>query len=115
MNPNIKIEKYSEKSFIVHGETKEIKDQLKANGGRYNPFLKLNDNPIKGWIFSNSRKKAVEDLLASVVVKVEQPTIEPVKVVAPPMPEAKVVTFKTDKPATPNWTLPSTTPPADLN
>jgi hypothetical protein len=61
----IQILKYSEKSFVVIGDTKEIKEQLDAFGGKWNRFLKHPETkePLKGWIFSNKKLKDVEQLL----------------------------------------------------
>lgn len=42
---------YSEKSFAVIGDTKPIKDKIKALGGRFNKFLTCGP----GWIFSKSK------------------------------------------------------------
>lgn len=47
---------YSDKAFAVIGETKPIKDVLKALGGKYNAFLKCG----KGWIFPKTRYEAVK-------------------------------------------------------
>lgn len=55
----IELKAYSDKSFAVIGETKDIKDKLKELGGRYNPNLSCG----KGWIFSNKRKEEVETAL----------------------------------------------------
>jgi hypothetical protein len=40
---------YSEKSFILVGDTKQFKEQIKNIGGKWNSKLKNNH---KGWIFS---------------------------------------------------------------
>ena len=53
---DIEIAEYSDKSFVVRGDTKPIKECLKALGGKWNPYLKGG----KGWIFSNSRREEVE-------------------------------------------------------
>lgn len=45
---------YSEKSFVIRGDTKKYKDKLKALGGRWN--RKLLNGP--GWIFSNKKKSS---------------------------------------------------------
>lgn len=47
------IEKYSDKSFVVRGDTKHYKEQLSAMCGRYNPNLKGGE----GWVFSTTRRK----------------------------------------------------------
>lgn len=59
---NFTVVDYSEKAFAVIGDTKDIKDQLGALGGRYNPRLKCG----KGWIFSKKRRAQVDQLLASI-------------------------------------------------
>lgn len=50
---------YSDKAIAVAGDTKEIKDQLKALGGRYNPKLSCG----AGWIFSKKVEDKVRELL----------------------------------------------------
>ena len=50
------LSKYSEKSFVVTGNTKDHKEELKEMGGRYNSKLSCGS----GWIFSFSRKDEVE-------------------------------------------------------
>lgn len=65
----IKAIEYSDKSFMVHGDTKPIKEALKDLNGRWNPFLKLNGSIVKGWIFSNKHKEAVETKLKLEVEK----------------------------------------------
>lgn len=50
------LSKYSDKSFVVTGNTKDHKDELKELGGRYNSKLSCGS----GWIFSLSRKDEIE-------------------------------------------------------
>jgi len=61
----MKIIDYTEKSFVLVGEdTKEIKDKLKLNGGKWNPNLKNKDGTIfKGWIFPKTKREVIEQLL----------------------------------------------------
>ena len=54
---------YSEKAIAVFGDTKPIKDELKALGGRFNPNLTHDDEKQAGWIFSKSKEKEVRNLL----------------------------------------------------
>jgi len=54
---NVNIEKYSEKSFVVRGETKEHKEKLSDLGGKWNS--RLRDGA--GWIFPNMLRKNVEN------------------------------------------------------
>ena len=56
---NVELVEYSEKSFAIVGETKEIKDNLKELGGKFNKYLKCGS----GWIFSNKRKETVLSFL----------------------------------------------------
>lgn len=59
----VEIVDYSEKALAVFGETKEIKDQLKDLGGRFNPSLKHNGEKRAGWIFSKKQAEAVRELV----------------------------------------------------
>ena len=54
---------YSEKALAVFGDTKPIKDQLKALGGRFNPALTHENEKKAGWIFSKSKEQEVKNLL----------------------------------------------------
>jgi hypothetical protein len=58
---------YSEKSVAVLGNTKPIKEQLKALKGRFNPALTdpaTDGARCAGWIFPLTARPAVEKLLA---------------------------------------------------
>ena len=57
--PKFRIIDYSEKAIAVVGDTKDIKDQLKALCGRFNPKLSCG----AGWIFSKKMRPEVEKLL----------------------------------------------------
>lgn len=57
--PKFRIIDYSEKAIAVVGDTKDIKDQLKALCGRFNPKLSCG----AGWIFSKKMQPEVEKLL----------------------------------------------------
>jgi hypothetical protein len=50
---------YSEKAVAVIGDTRPIKDQLKALGGRFNPRLTCG----AGWILSKTKEQALRNLL----------------------------------------------------
>ena len=54
---------YSEKAIAVFGDTRAIKDDLKALGGRFNPKLTHDNEKKAGWIFSKSREEEVCNLL----------------------------------------------------
>lgn len=48
---------YSAKAVAVFGETRAIKDELKAMGGRFNSRLTFNGKKLAGWIFSKSQEQ----------------------------------------------------------
>jgi hypothetical protein len=54
---------YSEKALAVFGDTRPIKDQLKALGGRFNPKLTHENKKKAGWIFSKSKEQEIKNLL----------------------------------------------------
>lgn len=58
------IVEYSEKSIAVFGDTKSIKEELKAIGGKFNPALKNNGEKRAGWIFPKKQADKVRALLA---------------------------------------------------
>jgi len=53
---NITITDYSEKSFVVRGDTETHKDDLKGLGGKWN--ARLRDG--SGWIFPSTKKEEVK-------------------------------------------------------
>lgn len=53
------IEQYSEKAFVVRGDTYQVKERLSEIGGRYNKFLKDG----AGYIFSNKKRTEVEKFI----------------------------------------------------
>jgi len=55
--------RYSEKALALFGDTKPIKDQLMALGGRFNPKLSFNGGKSAGWIFSKSKEAELRNLL----------------------------------------------------
>jgi len=48
---------YSTKAVAVFGDTKSIKDELKAMGGRFNSRLTFNGKKLAGWIFPKSQEQ----------------------------------------------------------
>ena len=52
-----KLVEYSEKALAVFGDTKPIKEELKAMGGKFNSRLTFNGNRLAGWVFSKSQEK----------------------------------------------------------
>lgn len=57
----VEISLYTDKSFVVHGDTKPIKELLKILGGRFN--TRLNMTPCIGWVFPISQMEAVKSML----------------------------------------------------
>ena len=55
-----KIVKYSEKSFVVLGDTKPIKDKLKEMGGKFNPCLNCESRLQPGWIFPLNKQDVIQ-------------------------------------------------------
>ena len=60
---NITLIQYSVNALAVIGETKEIKEQLKTLGGRFNKFLTVEGKKVAGWIFQNSKRSDLEKLI----------------------------------------------------
>jgi hypothetical protein len=48
---------YSAKAVAVFGDTKTIKDELRAMGGRFNARLTFNSKKLAGWIFPKSQEQ----------------------------------------------------------
>ncbi len=60
---NYTIVEYSEKSVAIFGDTKAIKKQLAALGGRFNMYLALNGKKCAGWIFQKSKEDDLRRLV----------------------------------------------------
>lgn len=69
--PQFQIIDYSEKAIAIVGDTRDIKDKLKALGGRFNPRLSCG----AGWVFSKKQRAEVEKLLQG--GKVEKSSTKP--------------------------------------
>lgn len=54
---NCTMVEYSAKAVAVFGNTKPIRDELKAMGGRFNSHLTFNGKKIAGWIFPRSKEQ----------------------------------------------------------
>jgi len=54
---------YSEKALAVFGDTRPIKEELKALGGRFNPKLSHDGVKKAGWIFQKSKENELRNLL----------------------------------------------------
>ena len=59
----IMIVSYSEKAVAVFGQTKPIRELLKEQGGRFNPYLKKDGENCPGWIFSKKREAQLREVL----------------------------------------------------
>ena len=58
----IYLENYSEKSFVILGDTKPHKEHLKKLGGKWNSRLK--DGKM-GWVFTMSKKELIEKYITN--------------------------------------------------
>lgn len=57
---------YSEKAIAVTGETKAIKDTLKAMSGWFNKSLDMGDGTkFPGWIFKKDQLEAIVGLMGT--------------------------------------------------
>ena len=62
-NLSFEIVDYSEKAIALFGDTRAIKDLLKAMGGKFNPRLTHKDEKQAGWIFAPSQRAELEIVL----------------------------------------------------
>lgn len=60
---DIEVLQYSEKCYAIFGNTKPIKDSIKAAGGRFNKFLKRGTETTAGWIIPN-KGRTIEEIKA---------------------------------------------------
>lgn len=79
----VRILPYSEKSFIVVGDTRPYKEQFTALFGKFGPNWKIDGVQHAGWIFSNKREAAVEEIIYGKLEdeepEEEEPAPKPVK------------------------------------
>ena len=68
MDNELKIVKYTDKSIALIGESKHIKDEIQALGGKPNWHLKINNEKVFGWIFPLSKQAEVEALIGQKTV-----------------------------------------------
>jgi hypothetical protein len=61
---NFQITDYSDKAIAVFGDTRAVKDELKALGGRFNPKLSHEGEKRAGWIFQKVKEQELKELLA---------------------------------------------------
>nr|QBK88009.1 MAG: DNA topoisomerase I [Marseillevirus LCMAC202] len=62
--PGVSIIDYSAKSIAVVGNTKDLKEYLKATGGKFNKKLTVDKVNVPGWIFSKNKLKEIQDVLS---------------------------------------------------
>lgn len=60
---SVYIREVTAKSFAVLGDTRPIKDSLKALGGRFNKRINLDGGEAIGWTFPNSSRETVENFI----------------------------------------------------
>jgi len=60
---NFELVNYSDKALAIFGDTRPIKDKLKAMGGRFNPCLTNKGERVAGWIFPASKYNQVLSIL----------------------------------------------------
>jgi hypothetical protein len=60
---NIEVIKYSEKAIGIFGDTKPIKDSIKAIGGKFNAYLNYNGGKAAGWILPLTKLEQVQRLI----------------------------------------------------
>jgi hypothetical protein len=63
----IEIKQYTEKSFVIVGDTKPLKDSIKSFGAKWNSSLTDGETNEKfgGWILFNDKKQEVADWIES--------------------------------------------------
>ncbi len=60
----VEVVDYSDKSFVLYGNTKPIKEQLKELGGRFNMNLRASNGfTFAGWVFPITKKEVVLEAL----------------------------------------------------
>ncbi len=72
-NSDLRIEEYTDKSIVVLGNTRDVKEDLKRLGGKYNSNLKCGP----GWIFSKNSQKSVQNYIKTGNIEDEKPTENP--------------------------------------
>jgi hypothetical protein len=65
MNNNIYIENYSEKSFVLRGDTQDLKEEIKKLGGKWSIGFtcKKNGEKFAAWLFFINKKPEIEKWL----------------------------------------------------
>lgn len=64
---NIMLEKYTQKSFVLRGDTKPHKDKIAKLGGKWNPYLTdENKEKFGGWIFPQRDEERISEWLKEI-------------------------------------------------
>ena len=76
MSSSLQIVSYTDKSFVVIGDTKSYKDSLKNLGGKWNGSLtnKETGEKFMGWIFYASKKKEIQSWIDTGCKPISVPT-----------------------------------------
>jgi len=75
-NGELTIKDYTEKSFVLYGDTQPHKDKIKELGGKWNANLK---DGLKGWIFPMTKKKVIKEFIKNCGVDDEEVYYEAVE------------------------------------
>jgi hypothetical protein len=84
---------YTEKSFVVYGETKKYKDSLKNLGGKFNKNLKIGEDTVPGWVFGKKNLETVMEFVQKAN-------------------SGEVVALSSELPSSPSTSLPTVTVPS---
>ena len=78
-NSSIRIVSYTDKSFVVVGDTKTYKDSLKNLGGKWNGSLtnKETGEKFMGWIFYASKKNEIQSWIDTGCKTIGEPQAKP--------------------------------------
>jgi len=101
-NSGMRIIPYTPKSFAVVGDTYAVKETLKAMGGAFSKWLKVDGKHVPGWCFSLKREVQVRKFLMECGDVSPAPT--PDKAVKPKSTKSKVASKSSKKATAPGKT-----------
>lgn len=65
----VRVVRYSARAVAVVGDTRAMRERLRALGGRWCPFLTVEGRAARGWVFAASREgeilRAVDDMMCN--------------------------------------------------
>ncbi len=73
MSVTFYVRSYTPKSFVLYGDTKPFKEEIKALGGSWNPYLA---ERLKAWVFPTTRRPIVNAWLDKIAKDVPEVTVE---------------------------------------